>query len=333
MKFEDRLNRSVAEWTGRNPVSTRRIAISGLSLFCAEVAQCTKSFAPEWEPRILRTSSRVDVLTSVYTLATSDAWYSIGNPVSDRLLHLTARLLRKPRIIHWVGSDIAALTEDPSVRPAVESAYAHLAEVDWTAAQLRSVGLNPRIAPLPPRQLASEVRALPEQFTVMLYVPRSRPDFYGRLAFERLMESLKDKPIKYIVVGGGDCTGPEGVQVENLGWRDNMNEIYSRVSVLLRYTPRDGLSLMVLEALSFGRHVLWTQNFPHTRLIKNYSDMETQILSLYTAHETGTLKPQVDAAEMVFNEYSPEVCMRKIAATWDESLRKGVNGALAMEST
>lgn len=318
----------------RNAVApTRRVAISGLGLFCGEVAQNAQRTAPEWEPRILRTSSRLDVLASIYQLALCDVWYSIGSPITDRWVHLAARLLRKPRVIHWVGSDIAGLCDQPALRPLLSGPNVmHLAEVEWTAAQLRSLGFDPRIAPLPPRHATGSAQPLPEQFTIMLYVPRTRSDFYGRRSFEQLMQRLQDKPIRYVIVGGGTLTAPPGVEVENLGWRDNLNDVYSRVSALIRYTPRDGLSLMVLEALSFGRHVLWTQEFAFTHQIHSYHDMEREIRNLYAAHERGELLPQTAGSEMVRTRYAADVCTVAIARAWSDAAQTTASGHLAMET-
>jgi glycosyltransferase involved in cell wall biosynthesis len=310
-----------------------RVAISGLGLFCGEVAQHARTVAPQWETRMLRTSSRSEVLTSILTLMSCDVWYSIGSPVTDRWVHLVARLLHKPRVIHWVGSDIASLTEHPQLRALLASPnVVHLAEVAWTAEQLRSFGFHPRIAPLPPRHHQGLCLPLPEKFTIMLYVPRTRADFYGRRAFERLMQRLRGRPVRYVVVGGGDIDAPADADVVNLGWRDNLYGVYKDVSLLIRYTPHDGLSLMVLEALSFGRHVLWTQHFPFARTIASYTDMEREVLELFALHERGELHPQHDASKLVHEQYAPKACVSAIAQAWENSLHPDITTQLAVET-
>lgn len=329
--IEERMNRGVSEWQARPRRAIRRVAISGLGLFCAEVAALVKTIAPQWEPNVMRTNSRLDVLTAVYTLVRSDVWYSIGSPITDRWVHRVARLLRKPHVVHWVGSDIATLAEQPPMRAALrDSTTTHLAEVEWTAAQLLEQGFQARIAPLPPRHNNGAVRALPPNFTVMLYVPRTRADFYGRQSFKELMRRLSDKPLRYIIVGGGDIDVPRGVLAENLGWRDNLDAVYERTTVLIRNTPRDGLSLMVLEALSYGRHVLWTQDFPYTYEIHSYSDMEREIRALYSMHERGELREQTKASEMVRTLYAPEACTLRIVQAWSDALELDTRSALAV---
>lgn len=328
-RFERRLNQVVERFTAPLP-RHRSVAISGLRLFCGDVAGYAQAFTPEWEPHLLHTGSRLEVLTSITGLRQCDVWYTIGDAAPDRWLQLAARLFRKPRVVHWVGSDITRLTENPKLRAALASENVlHLAEVEWTAGELQSAGLPARIAPLPPRRCSEPPMALPKDFTVLLYVPAVRSDFYGRKEFERLMQRLRDKPIRYIVVGGGDIDAPPGVEVENLRWYHDLYDVYKRTSVLIRYTRRDGLSLMVLEALSFGRHVLWTQDFMFSRSIRRYEDMEREVVALFDAHQAGELHPQNEAAAIMQERYAPERCMRTISRAWEDALQEPLPGILA----
>lgn len=333
-RFVRRLDEAVERQAAIARRRPHRVAISGLGLFCAQIADHARTVAPQWEPRLLRTSSRLEVVTSILTLMSCDVWYSIGSPVTDRWVHLAARLLRKPRVIHWVGSDIAGLSEHPQLRALLSSRnVVHLAEVAWTAEQLRGFGFAPRIAPLPPRHHHARRAPLPQRFTIMLYVPRTRSDFYGRRAFERLMQRLHGEPVRYVVVGGGEIDAPPGTDLVNLGWRDNLYGVYEDVSLLIRYTPHDGLSLMVLEALSFGRHVLWTQRFPFVRTIASYSDMEREVRALLALRERGELLPQEAASRLVQERYAPASCMGAIAQAWEDALHPHVRAQLAMETS
>lgn len=317
-RFCERLDAAVKAAQRRSARPPKRVALTGLGLFCAQVAAEVPNVAPEWEPRILRTSSRLEVLTAICTLASCDLWYSIGSPLTDRVLHFAARVLRKPRVVHWVGSDIAALAHSPAMRARLQSRnVTHLTEVSWTANQLERLGLHSAIAPLPPRQVQSGTIPLPEQFTLMLYVPKTRSEFYGKRSFERLMQRLRHLPLRYFIVGGGTLEVPEGVDAQNLGWRAAMDDAYAQTTLLIRNTPRDGLSLMVLEALSLGRHVIWTQDFPHVLRANTYADIEHHVLDLYARHCRGELAPQADAVESVRQSYGSDVCIRRIAETWE----------------
>lgn len=332
-RLEARLERVVRRQPIRKLPIRKRVAISGLRIFCADIAGYARRIAPEWELRLLRTNSRLEILTAVIALAGCDVWYSIGNPVSDRWLTLASRLLRKPRVVHWVGSDILALARDASLRSQLSSrTILHLAEATWTVAELERHGLMPRLAPLPPRHHHGESLPLPQQFTVLLYVPRTRSEFYGKSAFERLMDRLKGRRIRYIIVGGGTLNVPDGVDATDLGWRNDLRDAYRDSTVLVRFTPHDGLSLMVLEALSYGRHVIWTQPFPFVKQVHAYGGIEQTILDLLAAHERGELAPQTDASDHVRNQYSPEMCVRTLAKSWSDAAQSvHPNQQLAVE--
>lgn len=298
----------------------RRVAITGLPLFCEEVARQIRRLDPSWEPIVLQTRKHRQVLRALYTLATADVWYSIGSPVPDRWIYWLARLLRKPRVIHWVGSDIESLRSRPGLAPLVSAELVHhLAEADFTARELRQLGVPSQVVPLPPRHRAHTVPPLPSRFTVLLYLPKTRTDFYGRHEYERLLRRTHGESIRWLVVGGGSLTVPPGVDVENLGWRDGLEDIYKQITLLIRSTPRDGLSLMVLEALSFGRHVVWTKPFPHTRRMSSYDEMEYILRELLDQHKAGTLRPQAEAAELIREEYATDDCISDIAAVWKEA--------------
>ncbi|MGZ3497429.1 MAG: hypothetical protein ACXWNK_01615 [Vulcanimicrobiaceae bacterium] len=324
--FEAALDTGLRERLARSSNASKRVAISGLNLFCAEIAEQTKNKTPDWSPCILTANSRLEVLTSLVNLARADVWYSIGSPMFDRWLHWFAYLMRKPRVFHWVGSDIGVVRREPRLRKFMQrAAVKHLTEVEWTAAELRALGIESEIVPLPPRQPAyGEVAPLPETFTVMLYLPKTRGTFYGRAHYERLMRRLRQENVRFLIVGGGDIKIPDGVDARSLGWRHSLRDVYPEATVLVRGTRHDGLSLMVLEALSFGRHVLWSQDFPYTRHVVSYDDMESTLFDLLAQHREGRLRPQYDAASVVRERYGIDRCIRAISDVWNAAIAQDV---------
>jgi hypothetical protein len=300
----------------------RHVAISGLDLFTAQVVRDLESHPNGWFADPLPMRSRLEVLSSTLSLAKSDVWYSIGAPIGDRGLHLLARLLGKPRVIHWVGTDIVALRKDSGLRRWCRHPNVHnLAEATWTIEELRSFGIEAKLAPLPPRLTPVELQPLPSTFTVLFYIPKTRGEFYGRREYERLMRAFAHRNIRFSVVGGGECYAPPGADVTRLGWRTTLAEVYPETSVLIRFTPRDGLSLMTLEALAHGRHVLWTQAFPFVRRVRTYDELEKELADLLDAHERGELEAQDDAARYIAQTYSTPRCIDTLAQAWDDAAR------------
>ncbi len=176
----------------------RWVGISGLPLFCGEVVRYAREYLPQWEARLIIPTSRLDTVTAILRLASCDVWYTIGGPITNRWVYLASRLLRKPHVIHWVGSDITKLRE-PWILEAVQlSNTSHLAEVKWTAAELAALGIQAKIVPLPPHHCTAEIKPLPKRFTVLLYIPRTRAEFYGARELKKLMERLRGSDVRIL---------------------------------------------------------------------------------------------------------------------------------------
>jgi hypothetical protein len=310
---------------GTTPVEAgaRHVAISGLDLFAAQVARALEELPLGWAVDPLRTRARLEVLSSLLSVIRCDVWYSIGAPIGDRWVHLLARFLGKPRVIHWVGSDIVALKSNARLRAWCRlRRVRNLAEVTWTRDELRSFGIDAEIAPLPPRLAARSVPPMPERFTVLFYLPRTRGAFYGRREYERLIRAFAHRNVRFMAAGGGDFYAPPEADVVRLGWKNVLDDVYAQSSVLVRFTARDGLSLMVLEALTHGRHVLWTQPFAHVTAVNDYAQLERAVGELLDRHERGALEPQYAAAEAVLREYDPQRCITRIVSTWDDAMHQ-----------
>ena len=329
--FERTLDRAIASHADRS--RRRRVAISGLELFSAQIAAELEGASSDWSAELVRTRGRLEVATSMLTLASSEVWYSIGAPIGDRWLHLLARILRKPRVIHWVGSDISTLASNAALRRVCRNPRVrNLAEVAWTVEELRGLGIDAALAPLPPRLRPREPEPLPEQFTVLFYLPKTRGEFYGRREYERLIRAFPER-VRFLAVGGGAFYAPPDAHVQRFGWQTSLEEIYAQTSVLIRFTTHDGLSLMALEALAHARHVLWTQDFPFVTRVSNYSDIEREVRTLLEAHERGELAPQNDAAHFVEREYAPGRCIPRIVEAWESAAAHAPAHTLRTEPT
>lgn len=274
-----------------------------------------------WRHRILPSGSRFKALLSLIALLRSRVWYTIGAPKSNPFLETTARILRKPRVVHWVGTDIQVAQQDSKIAAALNAPHIlHLAEAEWTANEVRALGFDAHIAPLPPRLTVRELPPLPEVFTVLLYIPQIRADLYGRSECERLISNLCGEKIRFVIVGGGSLETSGNTAVENLGRQSSMEKIYARSSALLRIPQHDGLSLMVLESLLLGRHVIWSQEFPFVTTVRTYESVEKATRELAARHLQGNLSLQVDASRFITERYGKKRCLQDIADAWGRSI-------------
>jgi hypothetical protein len=68
-----------------------------------------------------------------------------------------------------------------------------------------------------------------------------------------------------------------------------MDALYRQTSVVVRLTSHDGTSFMVLEALSRGRHVIWTYPVPGVIHASGFAAVSAALRDLLARHAAGTL--------------------------------------------
>ena len=178
-----------------------------------------------------------------------------GGPFVPPRIMAVCRFLNRPIVKHWLGSDVMR-----AMHPLVQAQHAtgqivHWTNAPWLTAELAQAGIEAQtvsnlgtegtVLPLPPGPL-----------TVLAFLPNF--DFYGGHDVIALARALPD--IRFLIVANDGRECPREPNVEYLGYRSDMREVYERSHLLLRMPEHDGLSRMVCEALAYGRHVIW--NYP-----------------------------------------------------------------------
>jgi hypothetical protein len=120
--------------------------------------------------------------------------------------------------------------------------------------------------------------------------------------------------VRFQVVGDSGDGVRMPPNVHFLGIADNMDKVYEESSVLLRIVRHDGLSRMVLEALSRGRNVVYNYLFPHCLLAR---DVDESVVALSKAFAAGV---NVTGAQYVRNEYADDRQSRALLSFY-ENLR------------
>ncbi len=235
-----------------------------------------------------------------------DVLHLISAPLPD-LLKL--RKYGKPIIYHWIGSDVLRIIEDPPLkrlfkRILIKAAPArHYAVSEPLCRELHQAGIAAAHLPMVQASLPDEPLPLPEKFAVLCYLPEDRWQFYRGDLTLQIAEALPD--IDFHIV----AAAREGNNFPNLcfhGFVKDMQPLYARCQVLLRMPLHDGLPKMVLEALSYGRQVLWNYPFPHCRFVR---DKESAIKILREL----SARPVLNSAghQFVRENYHPEKLARQ----------------------
>ena len=208
-------------------------------------------------------------LPSHEALEKFDLFHLISSP-----LPVIKKLRRfgKPVLYHWIGTDVYRFINDSFIKRFLKkniinsSSVHNLVVSENLKTELEQFNLSSTIIPLTKLKFIDDMPVLPEKFSVLSYVPKNRWDFYHGDIITELAEKMPDIDF-HILASGKENSGKP-----NLFFYDFVIDtipFYKKCSVLLRITTHDGLPKMVLEALSYGRQVLWSEPFPHCFTVKN----------------------------------------------------------------
>ncbi len=128
---------------------------------------------------------------------------------------------------------------------------------------------------------------------------------------------------RFVVVGKGD---PESNAPLNVEYHGEVQDIYAYIdaaSVLLRVPEHDGLSVMVIEALARGRHVVWKHAYPGVRHARSGGEAVDALLQLHDAHNARTLLLNAAGVQCAAQAHDPA----RIAAGIDDALDAAVVAA------
>jgi len=161
----------------------------------------------------------------------------------------------------------------------------NLCEIDWIQGELSSVDIIAKVGPYITRLYHGlENAPLPKrnqnEFVVMSYAGSKREEFYGIDKIISLAEKLPSITFK-IVGTKGECYNKIPNNVLFLGWISSTREILEESSIFIRIPEHDGLSLSVLEALYYGKQVVFSFPLPYTHTVTNESDLYKIVNELY----------------------------------------------------
>ncbi|MBI5949004.1 MAG: glycosyltransferase [Chloroflexi bacterium] len=280
-----------------------RIAVVGLPFFAERVAESLRdagyrAFHLPRPGRSPRAWARL-----VTGLLRADLVYAIGSSIRvNSPVDLAARR-GKPVLLHWVGTDVLAALEEHRAgrasRRLVDGA-AHWADAPWCAEELAPIGIRAEHHPLPiPTVLGSPV-PFPDTFRVLLYLsasPHAAYDVDGTLAVVRALPE-----IPFVVVGG--YRPPEPIaNLDARGFVTDMPSLYRETTVFVRLVKHDGMSHSVIEAMSFGRHVLWNYAYPGVTRVADANEAVEALRDLHARFAAGSLGLNEEGAREVTQRY------------------------------
>lgn len=309
-----------------------RVAVHGLPHFCRKL--CALVHGDNWDVPYRSPFHPIGWAQRFADLAHCDLAYSWTGNINPGLFLRAAHALGKEKvIILWSGSDVLfaaqelkAGRKDPWV-----SSRTHWAVSPWLAEEVRALGVDCEyvqtsfVAPVGPSPL-------PEDFSVLTYAPSlKKGELYG---VDRILEAAERLPnVSFRLVGlkeGALPGAPKNLQVFG---KANLDEFYRGSTILWRPVRHDGLSFMVLEALSHGRHVLYSYALPGCRQVDTTEAAVERITEFRDLHSAKKLALNREGIEIIGRDYDREVVRKRLLDRWEQLILAPVPEAAPRRST
>lgn len=204
-----------------------------------------------------------------------------------------AKLFGRPVVRWWVGTDVLnSISSEDAIRAARHIDQAvdlNIAVSPHLVTELQEIGIEAQYVPSLCETGSFEnapVEDLPQG--VLSYLPTGRRAFYGEDVVISAIEANPDLP--FFIVGDQSHALQHYPNVTSLGWTENLDDIWSKVGLLLRVTEHDGMPRMVLDALARSRYVIYSEVFEgcwHARSAKEVLEHLKYFRTQTTLNEAG----------------------------------------------
>lgn len=305
-----------------------RVLLHGLVYFCRKFPALLA--APGWEFRHFDPNLAAELLPAAAYLQRCDLAYAWGGRLTLGKFLSIARILRKKKLItFWCGSDTLSARADYEAGR-VDSWIAekiHWAGSPWLADEVRAMGLQCEYVPSTWVDVPHSLPPLPQSFSVLAHLPSAtRVALYG---IDHVCEVAKRLPaVQFHIVGilpGERLKTPDNVRVH--GRAPSMDPFLREASVVWRPARHDGLSFVALEALGYGRHVLWSYPFAASTVAKDATAGYAEIQRLHDLHMQGKLGLNHAGADYIASNFTPAKIRDGILSRWKRIIDLPVGAA------
>jgi hypothetical protein len=294
-----------------------RVVAHGLTYFCRKLPDLLNSHNLQVFDRSQH--DLVSLWNLFRDLRRCDLAFSWGGRLDMGPFLQAVRSLRVPKVvIFWCGSDILRsneLAKDLRPDPWI------LKQIHWAASpslaeEVRALGVHCEYVQASFVPQIAKPAPLPREFSVLVFLPTPRlADLYGWDLISAAARALPHVTFNLVGLREGILDAPPNVHVHR--WIDDLSSLYRDSSVLWRPVRHDaGIAFMVLEALSHGRHVLYTYPIQGARRVSGLVDSIQAIQELFDAHHAGGLSLNQVGIDSVAQTYSREVVREELQRRW-----------------
>jgi hypothetical protein len=225
------------------------------------------------------------------------------------IIYVLMKALGKKVIVHWIGGDVSLAVSTRKGRFGALRFFVrrmvfkivdrHLVDFQPLAEELKILGINAQVLSLyPDISGLSDNNSWPELNKVFVYLPETRQEFYGGETIFNLARSLPD--VEFLITRNTGETAPHLPNMKFMGFVDDMGSIWKQSKIYVRLTEHDGLSHTVIEALSRGKHVIWSHEYPFCFKASTFEDVKNAIQLILQRDQ-----PNMSGVEYVQQKFSP----------------------------
>lgn len=212
---------------------------------------------------------------TLFKLLKSDTIYCVsGIDINKSSFFRLAAFLRKRIIVHWIGTDVLTFTQKYNEsKKVINKNCINLSGSELLQKELREIGIESAVVPIVPTDFAFVAQKMPDKHAVLVYIPETREDFYDMPLLKAMAERFPKLDFHIVAnTGKNDLAPLSNVHYHGFLNSDEMLKLYEQCSILFRYPKHDGLSMMVLEALGYGKSVIYKYEFPFVETPKNTTE-------------------------------------------------------------
>jgi hypothetical protein len=307
-----------------------KILVIGLAYFSKKISDELNKFDKKNKYLSIDVNKNlISRLLFILMLPFSKVVYSIGGSICPRKIFSFALNMKKKVIMHWVGSDVLHAEKDLLENKTDErmiKEVTHFCEAEWIKKELRELRIDSSIVQFATVQFAAIQSAtiqfaasgnndsvndsLPDKFSILTYIPENKEEFYGINKIIKLAGDFPCIQIKIAGISKYPADLPSNIAL--LGYVIDMNEEYKKSVLYLRLIEHDGLSFSVLEALSNGRYVGYSEKVPGCFFINNYHQLKKTVSSLKLKFDKNKLKMNSEGLKYIRKKFIREKILSKL---------------------
>ena len=292
-----------------------KVVLVGLPYFAKKLATSLAEADPASEYLSIDVEAGLKAkLSFLWHILSANVLYSIGGHVKGGKVLNIAMWLHKRIVMHWVGTDVlmaGKAAADGGVDQKLVKATRHLCEVAWIQEELRPIGIFAELADIAvfPDDLP-EPAPLPGRFSILTYMSKGRERFYGLDWVIEVAMAFPSVEIRIAGISEYSEGLPENIRL--LGWVADMSAEYRNCVMYLRLPAHDGLAFSVLEAMSTGRYVAYTEPLACTLQVNSVADLIHKVKEVFEAYSEGNLQANLAGYDYVRTHHSRNDVMRPL---------------------